>query len=628
MTTPKGTSEALSRSALIVGMGADAEHFGCIAAQFDDVIHYSFERAVSQNGPRSVSNVVDIASGYRETEEQAWGWTVSLLDALTTRVPALDPGLLESMRRALFTSGFVPVAEAMARAERVSNMLVAGADVAYIGLHPIEIAALKRYFEAPQGPDSADFQAASMARTAPTRPDSGLRHARALSLVSAIARVGFSTVVAWLTSLPARVRAGRVRRNAGSGHLAAVLVGQTGHLPIIEATLEELRHRGWILAEVDVWQARRPSPVLSTFHSSLCLGDFVIKGSFGQLALRRRVLAQLRTAVAEWMADAGLESYEPFMRTRVESVMWSVNELMGGHRRMLASLRPDVVLSTNETDLPVESCVVPARSLSIPTVDVQHGVIAETRRRADFRFDAFCVFGDGYAEALTAMGTAPERIRVVGNPTIDALATTAGTARTAQSSHSDDTRMRIMFAAQYSGSLLPDIDLFRTLDIVLEYLEGAPTTRLIIKLHPLGVGREKGYDVAFAAHPDADVECVRDTPTLELMSQCDCIVTYSSTVGLDAAYLHIPTIIINPAGPPDWLPLVDEGTALRATNAEEFGQCVEAVRRGERIGPQAYERVARRYGLVRDGQAADRIANVCEELSGRDASVCAGGTAR
>jgi hypothetical protein len=60
---------------------------------------------------------------------------------------------------------------------------------------------------------------------------------------------------------------------------------------------------------------------------------------------------------------------------------------------------------------------------------------------------------------------------------------------------------------------------------------------------------------------------------------------------------------------------VSEGVALRATDAEQFADCVERLRKGDAIPEQAFEAFDRRYAFRRDGLAGARIADVCEELA-------------
>jgi CDP-glycerol glycerophosphotransferase (TagB/SpsB family) len=138
---------------------------------------------------------------------------------------------------------------------------------------------------------------------------------------------------------------------------------------------------------------------------------------------------------------------------------------------------------------------------------------------------------------------------------------------------------------------------------------------VVVKLHPIGAGKEFGYEVAIAEHPTAPVRVTREEDLYDLIGQCDCVVTHGSSVAIEAASFGVPTILLSPGGAPDVIPLVAEGVALRAVDIETLAACIEQLKTGEVPSSEAFERFDRRFALTHDGRAGERIADVCEELA-------------
>jgi UDP-N-acetylglucosamine 2-epimerase len=311
----------------------------------------------------------------------------------------------------------------------------------------------------------------------------------------------------------------------------------------------------------------------------------------------------------------------------LEAELTSAQRFILGYESVLSALRPRAVLSLSELYPGIEPVVAAGTRLSIPTVHVQHGNIPEIARMADFRYDAFCVFGEAYAETLERLGTPRDRLRVTGSPYMELVPPERSIPSADNLPAADQSvagrPFTILFIAGYLTGFSSQALLYSTLAMVLAYAGGRPDVRVIVKLHPAVNSGEwvTGYEAAIADHPDASVEILREADTYELIRACDCVVTRGSTVAFEAAWLRKPVILVNALGSPTHLPLDTEGTALVASNAEEFAECVERLRSGFAVPEQAFESVERRYAFGADGRAGERIADICAGLGGiRDTS--------
>jgi hypothetical protein len=343
-------------------------------------------------------------------------------------------------------------------------------------------------------------------------------------------------------------------------------------------------------------------------------GTSAVRGS----AARRLTGGRGKQRLARWADSEGVSEYFEILASTVAWILETDRIRMDTHQRILRAAQPSVVICIDEISPLVEAVVPVARRRAIPTVNVQHGVVARTRLRSEFHFDRFCVFGEAYADMLTELGTQSGSIVVVGNPGLDnrpALELTEGPTPGEPDGHEGKHAFTLLFAAQHRNSLLSDWVLYATLKIFLEYISSHPECRGVLKLHPLGQGRELGYEVALSEFPSVQLDVTRSASLHALMTTADCIATYSSTVLLDAATVCTPAIVVNPFGSEDYIPVVSEGTALRATNVEEFADAVNSIREGAVVEQHAYREVVRRYFYELDGLAGSRAADVCDSIA-------------
>jgi hypothetical protein len=146
-------------------------------------------------------------------------------------------------------------------------------------------------------------------------------------------------------------------------------------------------------------------------------------------------------------------------------------------------------------------------------------------------------------------------------------------------------------------------------------VKGLPDRQLIVKLHP--DEKIEDYRRILAGIGDKSNIVCQGTDMYELLNACDVLITYYSTVALEAMLFHKPVITLNLFGKPDVFPYAQSGAALGVYREEEF---VPAVRKA------IYDENARAELAVKsrefaeaqiykpDGQASKRGADLILKL--------------
>lgn|GEM_PF-2995064 len=603
------------RCVLVVGANPDWDEARQVAASAGLVLCYTLEgmtrlRDVAASPPE----IIELGARPLELDPQTWRLSSELLLYLRSHAPWLPQATTQVARRSMFMWTFWPIALAEARARVVQERIDATTTIRATGTTDLERTALHA---------SEPHAAGDMRETqnCETRPVS----VSGLGLGSAIDGV--------IGMLPDARRRGvqlhdvalTAREAHPSGMRCAVLVSQRVHLRALAGALAELSARGWrhLLLDMSI-EGDVIAEAPDSFEQRIHLNPLdIVDGTAIDVLAYRLNLDRTTKVVEEWAHLSDLGDYAQLISSGFVNQYRCVASYAHAHRAILRQARPDVILCANETSPVIEAVVPAARALHVPTVNVQHGVISTTRRRADFQFDKFCVFGQAYADTLEALGTSSERIAVVGNPFFDCLPTAAASRAYAASLNAAPTEgnepqpFTILFAAQHANHSLSEWTLYSSLKVLLEYLEGDPSSRAIIKLHPLGEGHEAGYELALSEHPGASVTVVRDASLFDLMYNADCMATHSSTVAFEAPSLRMPCVLLNPTVSDGLRPLLVHGTAFHGADIDGFAKSIQAIKSGQVASQQDYDRVDELYAYKRDGRSGMRIADVCESLARR-----------
>lgn len=608
-------SETRPCTVLVVGSNPDWDEAARLARGAQQVLCYTLEGLV-RIGERSGNGaeIVDVSSQIAANEAKAWCWASGVCNYLEEHASRLPAGVVQSAKRSLFMWVFWEIALAESRAAEVTRRIPDGAVLTAVGISDLERMALFGV------DDEAVSKESDMERAA-------VHPARLASRVP-VRLVGEAAERARL--LFAAAKRGRrlqfgardLSRQRGTGPCCVVVLSQRVHLRALRSTLRALSERGWCHLLLDMSVAGDVSDEMPDAFAGVAREHpfGALDGTFLDEFGRVRRHTRIARLAGQWAAANGLDAYRDSVSSGVALHVRQVQCWMRVHRVFIAYTRPDALLCANETSPVIESLARPAYDAGVPTVNVQHGVIGQTLRRAEFRFDRFCVFGPAYVETLEALGTERHRIVVTGNPFFDGAPESRAEPPPCYSSCSEEREslhepLTILFAAAYTNDLSSDWLHYRVLGVLLDYLDLDPKCRAVVKLHPLGAGKEFGYELALSEHTGTAVEVVRDGDIHALVGEADCVTTLGSTVAFEAASLEKPVILIRPHLTDQPHPLVDEGTAMQVSDSAQFAECIDAIRHGSPVTKETYMRADARYAYRRDGLAGSRIAELCEELA-------------
>lgn len=86
---------------------------------------------------------------------------------------------------------------------------------------------------------------------------------------------------------------------------------------------------------------------------------------------------------------------------------------------LFRSRRPAVLLIANQAETAMRGAILTARRFGIPSVLVPHAPVARLKWNPDIPCDYVGLRGTGEADYYRAMGCAPDRLTVIGNPASD-----------------------------------------------------------------------------------------------------------------------------------------------------------------------------------------------------------------
>lgn len=312
--------------------------------------------------------------------------------------------------------------------------------------------------------------------------------------------------------------------------------------------------------------------------------------SLGMLLETRRAVKQIRSAVNTFKrAPSFAKSWE------FEGVnLWQLaapqfncyfTHRLEGHvldylcaQALLEHEQPDVVLYPCEGGDLAYVFFKLCADRNIPSVGLQHGTMNYsplavhlpeemcTGRAACLpRPTKLLLYGAYYRDFLQRSSYPLKDMTVVGNLRYDQFIRAHALTKKAMAAKYNlpADKPVVLFATQILPYLREMEPLSRAIFAAVKEL-GLP---LIVKQHP-GEQSDAMYR-ALAKEYGLDPLIVKDASTLELLTLCDAVVGFESTLDYEAMILDKPVVVVNLGGRRDWLPFVEEGAAIGAYKAED-----------------------------------------------------------
>jgi glycosyltransferase involved in cell wall biosynthesis len=266
-----------------------------------------------------------------------------------------------------------------------------------------------------------------------------------------------------------------------------------------------------------------------------------------------------------------------------------------------------------------------ARSLGVPSVAIQHGILYP--KYFSYRHDpdeggcprptATALFGEAARDFLLDAGRYdPQSLVTTGSPKFDALLETAqGFDRAAlRARHGiGDAQLFVLVASRYHGILPTHRSIGSAFSPLLRAAASRPDVRIVVKPHPAegreeyqGAIAEVGLEGASVVAPDADL--------VELLWAADILVTVESLSAVEALVLGRRVLVLNM--PTNLKELVEAGAALGVASGADPGEALDTLLKDEEASrrlEQARKKYLSRVAMGVDGKATERIVGLVAE---------------
>lgn len=202
---------------------------------------------------------------------------------------------------------------------------------------------------------------------------------------------------------------------------------------------------------------------------------------------------------------------------------------------ILDTIKPNIVVVGDERTSYIRTCVSLAKQKSIPIIEIQHGIYSSMQPKIPPISDIICVWGKYSKDNFLMSEVAKSQIVITGCPKFDSLVTRRKNEYIATKQRSC---RKILLATQYGFEDITTV----IIEKITDFLDTEKDICLIIKPHP---AEKKGQyykftkksQRVFLKDPRVNID--------NLLLDADILITISSTVGINAAILDVPIVLIN-----------------------------------------------------------------------------------
>lgn len=285
-----------------------------------------------------------------------------------------------------------------------------------------------------------------------------------------------------------------------------------------------------------------------------------------------------------------------------------------------AILRPKLVVLREAVRAIEKTVAFTARMSNIPSLVIQHGILAERNVYTRLHSDWIALWGPADINQYAIYGNDTAGCVVTGKPLHDKM-----TDNITLTQASAPGEKAVLYIADCFKPPKQRINVYyhqdaehRRLKSVLAAMEAFPDKRLIIKPHPfdpidngtlVDYQKRGGKNIVIAGGREDIIQLIRRSDLV--------IVANFSSATLDAVILGKPVIILNFFKCPDLVPYADRGVAVRVTRPEEIYSAIKRVFDDEKLN--AWLAANRKdfiydYAYKVDGKSNERVLALIREL--------------
>jgi hypothetical protein len=361
------------------------------------------------------------------------------------------------------------------------------------------------------------------------------------------------------------------------------------------------------------------------------LGDWFQSVPRQLVALWRYWRLETQASFRESFSFAGAD-VSPYFVSRLRDAVAGISDwaqTTGSIRRSIESVG-DVraMLVFEEMYRPGMMNIAAARSLGIPTIGVQHGMIMPghlvyTLPPGQVRGgpipDYFAATSAYAKDVLTRHGAYPaHRVWVTGSPRFDGLVLDPPNRQAARTRLGLSQDCLVILVTTQTAAWFPN-----AVRAIFESVADRPHCVVCVKTHPKRAGLSPDAYRSLAREVGATNILCFDDRFDDLLAACDVLVSGWSTTILEAMLLGRRTICVNFSGQPDGYPYVEEGASVGARSPSDVRRALGEVLSGQRLDQLEAHRkrfLERHAGPSAAGRAGLTMAAQVLEVAGIRAS--------
>lgn len=270
-----------------------------------------------------------------------------------------------------------------------------------------------------------------------------------------------------------------------------------------------------------------------------------------------------------------------------------------------------------------KTIIMIAEKLNIPTLYVTHGVLTQSDGHDILFCTKTAIWGQADFARYVSLGNSPDKLVITGSPKYDEIYTRSQSISKEfiyTKLQLDNKKDFIILATQpivkFSAYNTDDRNeiLLRN---VLSAVSGIADIQLVVKLHPFE--DYTMYKRVLKETNSKDVVLVKDIDILSLINASVCLLTFSSTVALEAMILEKPVIIINLGKKKYGRLFAEKGAALEVYQPEDIRPAIDRILEDQELNKlleSGRKKTVSYYIDKLDGNSSQRVVDLVNKMSG------------
>jgi predicted glycosyltransferase len=307
-------------------------------------------------------------------------------------------------------------------------------------------------------------------------------------------------------------------------------------------------------------------------------------------------------------------------------------------KELIKKENPRLILLQNEFGEFERALIVAGRLSDIPTLAIQHGVIAlnlkayvhakneiSPNKSVKSPFcpipDKTAVYGPYAKNFLTKVSAYPNNsVVVTGQPRYDILSKAYkifNKNEVFEKLNLDKNKKLIVWMPFFIDS--PWAENKKDLTAIYNAIKKlSDKTQLVIKKHPSDCGDSTYFKMCKEMNIDPPLILEdKDVNTFELLYACDLMISMYSTAGIEALILNKNVVVMNLKGLPPSVPYVESGAAIGVFKKEYLIDSIEKVLYDKNIQKKlekAKKKFIYEHAYLQDGKATERVCDLIENM--------------